>query len=189
MIFDSEKPFWRPEKPLTEAEKQLLQAVFAAHDASTQRRNVSSDAVAFASIGSGDYTKAISAALACIGGLHAPVIQAMALLDSPMSYLIARQIVADGKKVPGFGNSFYRGIPDELWIGVSEALRLNAPDLHDKIERITTELHSLGKKIYPNPGCFTAATAIVLGIPAPVAPWIFVAGRLTGWTKIAGAHL
>lgn len=184
MFFNADKPFWR-EQALETKEVELLSRLFQAHEASVFRPNVSSEMVCAAAVGSGDYTKALAAALMTIGGLHGPITQTYSLLeDSSPDYLTVK-ILDAGQKVPGWGNSFAKAQIDPLWVGVDEWLRLNALPLWEKIDLVTRTLNNAGKLIYPNPGCYTAAAALALGIPSPVAPWLFVQGRLGGWTRLA----
>lgn len=185
MVFlDVSSPFWR-EQPLSDEEVRLLSLLFKAHDASAYRPNVSSEIVVSSCIGSGEYLKAIPAAMLTLGGLHGPIIQTVSLLESTHAPEIARSILLQGKKVPGWGSSFANAQKDPIWSEFENALRLNARDLFFRIERVTDELILTGKNVYPNPACYTAAAAIVLGIPAPVAPWLFLQGRLAAWTRLA----
>lgn len=185
MVFlDAEKPFWR-EQPLSDEEVRLLSLLFKAHDASVFRPNLSSETVVGVCIGAGEYLKAIPAAMLTLGGLHGPIIQTVSLLEAQDPALIANLILQKGQKVPGWGSSFAKGQKDPIWLEFEEALRLNAPDLFLKIEHVTKQCQHFGKIIHPNPACYTAAAAIVLDIPASVAPWLFLQGRLAGWTRLA----
>lgn len=188
MILIDTQPFWRAEL-LTGAEQNLLSALFEAHAASVNRPNVSSEMVVNACVGSGDYLKAIPAAMLTLGALHGPIVQAHSLLDSACAPSIARSILSQGQKVPGWGSSFAKGQKDTIWLNFEATLRLNAPELDDRLDAVTYELQRAGKSLYPNPGAYTAAAAIVLGIPARVSPWLFIQGRLAGWTTLAMKHL
>lgn len=184
MLLIDSKPFWR-EKPLSDDESELLHLLFKAHDASVYRPNLSSETVVKVCIGAGEYLKAIPAAMLTLGGLHGPIIQAHALLNVDQPYFLVQCILKDEKKVPGWGNSFAKGHKDPVWMEVDNWMRLNAGDVYDRICSVTRELHSHGKSLYPNPACYTAAAAIILGIPGSVAPWLFIQGRLAGWTLLA----
>src|SRR6266850_6774369 len=178
MVLIDTQPFWRSE-PLSQAEQNLLVLLFKAHDASTYRPNVSSEMIINACIGSGEYLKAIPAALLTLGGLHGPILQAYALLDSEYSKSIAQSILANRQKIPGWGSSFQKnGEKDPIWSDFEDALCLNNAGLGARIGQITKILWESGKKIQPNPGCYTAACAIALRIPASVSPWLFIQGRL-----------
>jgi citrate synthase len=174
------KPFWRAE-PLTPAEVRLLELVFAAHAASALRDNISHHVLTAAFFGSGRYTSALAAALCTLGGPHGPIEETydlLALLD-PGFVAIHRYITHD-LKVPGWGNSFHRGCRDPLWTEVE--LQLTA-EMGAKLEAVTNLLHSRGKEVYPNPSAYTAAAALIVGLPRAVSPFLFVAGRLSAWTE------
>lgn len=166
--------FWRKE-PLTEPEHQLLTLCIEAHHASANRDNISSVAVCQSAHGSGNYEKSIMAALASIGGTHAPLIETWKML-------MTANEVDSTKIVPGWGNSFVKDGPDPLWSKVHDILK--AFPVGSVIESVTNSLHLAGKKVYPNPSCYTAATGITLGMPKEILAWIFVTGRLNAWTEL-----
>jgi len=177
------KPFWR-EQPFSEKEKELLGLLFQAHYQSVFRPNVSTEAVKGAALGSGDYTKSIAAALMTLGSLHAPVVQAVSLLSTDFPARIAHSILDAGQKIPGWGSSFHRGEIDPIWKPLEAWLAVNHAEMSAKLETVSLILEGRGKKIRPNPGAYTAATAIILGMPAKLAPWLFVQGRLAGWSEL-----
>jgi len=175
--------FWRSE-PLSEPEQKLLDALFAAHTKAACRENCSTVAVLNSWTGAGSYTAAIASALLTLGGAHAPVAEIMRFLGQKDPEDRALFRLATGDKVPGWGSDFVKGKPDPDWAEVDAALEKVAPGLNESIRAVTTVLHEHGKVIFPNPGAYTAATALALGIPESVAPWLFVQGRLGAWTKI-----
>lgn len=178
------KPFWRAE-PLTPEETLLLDAVLVAHARSASRGNLSGQVAEAAAIGSGSYTQAICAAMLTTGGVHAPLAQTMHILEKPeWAAERARQLLEKGRKVPGWGNSFIKGRKDDLWIPVDEILDREFEKLSSGILRVTWLLHERKKMIFPNPSAYTAATALALGIPPQLAPWIFFRGRLDAWTEM-----
>lgn len=174
-------PFWRPLAPLSPAEVDLLNAVALAHGRSVMRQNASSDAVFLASRASGDYTKAIAAALMTLGGAHAPLAETMRVLKNPE---LSGYLMKSGRKVPGWGNTFVRGEPDPLWSEVAAALAAADSDLTARIDGITGAFHAAGKNIFPNPSAYTAAAALVVGMPASVSPFLFVSSRLEAWSAL-----
>lgn len=179
----TEQPFWRSE-PLSDGERALWQAVERAHSACVWRDNTSSVAVLQAATGSGDYTKAVAAALMTLGGRHAPIEQSMGILVMADSVKAAHSFLAAGLKVPGWGNSFIKGGPDKSWDEVDKLLAKHFERIHSKIVAVTTYLHERGKKVFPNPSIYTAALALILKVPAPMAPWLFVRARLDAWTEL-----
>ena len=176
------RAFWR-DKPLNAAEQALLRAVFAAHAVSARRENISTFVLQNAARGSGSYTQALAAALNSLGGPHAPVAAVMEFLDPPSQAMVEKYL-EEGRKVPGWGNSFVKGQPDASWYWVDTILGEEWPELARRMRQVTQRLHAAGKIIFPNPGGYTGAAALALGLPKAVAPWLFVAGRLEAWTEI-----
>lgn len=164
---------------------ELVSAVMAAHDASARRDNISTIALCQAAAGSGSLTSALAAALCSIGGVHAPIAECLWMLK----FGVVEDFISRGLKVPGFGNSFIKGAPDKDWSDVDRILKHRYQSVHKRICDITSELHRAGKLIFPNPGCYTAATAIALKLPDEIAPWLFVSGRINAWTEMAVPHL
>jgi citrate synthase len=175
------KPFWRKD-PLTDDEQALLTAVLDAHDASARRNNISSQAVAINAQAAGDYGKAIAGAILTLGGIHGPIEQAQYLLSRTNPALAADTLLANGRKVPGWGNSFHRGEADPLWIGVDQLLRPTR--LARVLDSVTETIRARGKDLFPNPAGYTAAVCIVLGVPAQISCMLFLAGRLSAWSEI-----
>ncbi len=174
------KVFWR-DTPLTEAETKLLNLTLEAHSQSAMRDNVSSVVLAQTAQGSGDLTKAITAALATLGGRHAPLTETHQFLTT-----VTKDDIIDPEfeRFPGWGNSFVKGKPDELWKDVDAQLGEVAPELYAKIAYITTALHDSGKHVFPNPSAYTAAVGIALSMPPRLLPWLFIQGRLSAWTAL-----
>lgn len=161
----------------------LLEALYAAHDAVALRGNLSHQALALSAIGSGDYFKSISAALLTLGGIHAPLWPTYQLLSTPNPVDHAQRLVGMGRKVPGWGNSFIKGEPDPEWHRVHELLMTVNPGLVLKITDVTMALIEMGKPVYPNPSCYTAAVAIHYGLDIDAVGELLVRGRLSAWTR------
>ena len=177
--------FWR-DTALTDKEKRLLTELHRGHQEATERQNISSQILQAAYIGSGDYLKAVCSAICSLGGTHAPIIQAYEFLKgfSPNGSVDYRYLVRNGRKLPGWGNSFVKGKPDPCWRIINDYLGHEFPDMEFKIGYVTSLLHELGKNIYPNAACFTAATAIIIGLPKELSPWLVLRARLGSWTQL-----
>jgi citrate synthase len=187
-------PFWRTTQ-LTDQEQELLTAVFRAHEVSVFRNNISSQTAVNAFAGSGDYIKAIAAAMMTLGVVHAPIAETIDVLETigRLEEIVGATDSADGivdrhlrngMLVPGWGNSFIKGRKDDLWLGVDAILAKHFPKIYGRIEAATQVLHRAGKMVFPNPSAYTAATAIALQVPSPIAPYLFLAPRLNGWSKL-----
>ncbi len=172
--------FWLTTQP-TQAQRALFGAVLRAHEASAGRPNASTVAVANAAGGSLDYTKAIAAGLATLGGLHAPLVQTYDLIHGMLMDTTKRPPPG---LVPGWGSSFHKGEPDPLWVEVDAMLAKGWPYLMAIAGVISRELSARGKNLYMNPSAYTAMAAIALECPRDLAPYLFVAGRLEQWSRI-----
>ena len=172
--------FWRKEL-LSELERDLLSKCLDAHAASVARENISTTVLFAAAKGSGDYTKALTAALATLGGMHAPIAETYDLLQHPEK---SAELLDAGKMVPGWGHSFVKGGIDPIWEPLAILLRNVYPNIYRAIDEVTVQLHCLQKFIHPNPSCFTAATGMALRMPKEVVPWLFIHGRLSRWSEI-----
>lgn len=175
--------FWR-DTPLSESEVQLLLALRRAHAIAAQRNNASTASLLNAAHGSGDYTKAIAAALMTLGGRHAPIEATMRVLTAAEPEKYVADLLGQGRMVPGWGNSFVKGKPDPDWTEVAHLLARGCPKLLGVIGLVTRTLHEAepAKKVFPNPSCYTAAVALALDIPGVIAPWLFISSRLEAWT-------
>jgi citrate synthase len=183
------KAFWRKNKEdleMTPEHYELLEQLFAAHHRSCFRDNPSSVAVMLSAHASGDLAKAISCAIATMGARHAPVEATVQFLSLENPELEVASILKRGRKVPGWGGTFQKDLPDPLWAKVNELI---PEPLQDKLAAVTAMLHQYGKLIWPNPSAYTACVAIVLGMPPKLAPYLFIHGRLTGWAQIADRYL
>lgn len=164
----------------------ILEALLEAHHASALRGNCSHHAVVLASVGSGDYFKAIAAGLLTLGGLHAPLVQTYEFLERFTDDEDVVLMLSQRRRIPGWGNGFVKDGADPLWAVVDERLHLESPLWMTKIDRITGILHEYGKNIYPNPSCYTAATALHLDIPSYAVGELLIRGRLKAWTEAFG---
>lgn len=162
---------------------KAVEAVLQAHQKSAYRSNGSTTALRIGFGGSGDYLKALTCALSTLGGAHGPVTKSAKLLSSEDAVEQARLMLARGEKVPGWGASF--PLPDPDWAEAETLIRDEAPELAEKIDAITA---LIGKPL-PNPSTWTAAAAIIEGIPPELSPYLFVLGRLGSWTDILGRDL
>ncbi len=132
--------------------------------------------------GSGSLPAAIAAALNTLGGVHAPIQGTYEFIGGEDPSHRIGELIEDGYKIPGWGNSFHKGEPDPVWENVG--MLLGVTYMGGVIGKITEVLHRNGKHIYPNPSAYTAAAAIELGMPASLAPWLVIAGRMEAWATL-----
>lgn len=163
--------------------ESLLSCLNAAHEASALRRNISHEALVLATVGSGNYLQAITAAMMTLGGTHAPLVETCLLLQVEHPEEWVKRNVPRGARVPGWGNGFVKDGPDPLWAEVDQVLRDESNHYMVKVDAVTAVLHEAGKMIYPNPSCYTAVVALTLGLPPEASPYLFLAARLPKWTE------
>ncbi len=121
-----------------------------------------------------DLKSAYIAALASIGGIHAPIEKIRSVLEW--------QTYTEGM-VPGWGNSFHKGVPDPNCETLAAMLG-GWKDMDSRINSITAMLHERGKMIFPNLGCYTAAVAIIIDFPHGAELSLVALPRMTAWTKL-----
>lgn len=176
--------WWLNNEPLTEAEARLMAALYQAHSACVFRPNCSTTACQQAAGGSRSLHQSIIAALACLGEMHGPIEAAYTIL-TPDSRSVGLEFLATHVgKCPGWGNSFVKGRIDDAFLPVDQILEAQFPRIHSRLREITDALHGRGKKIFPNPAAYTAATALVLGMPRHLAPMLFIQARIEAWSSV-----
>ena len=161
----------------------ILSVLNAAHEASALRRNPSHEALILATVGSGSYLQAITAAMMTLGGTHAPLVETCYFLKQAQPAESVPRIISLRRRIPGWGNGFVKGEADPIWTETDQVLREAAPELMAKVEAVTTALHEAGKRIYPNPSCYTAVTALLLELLPEASPFLFLYARLPKWTE------
>lgn len=172
--------WWLNNEPLSEPEARLVAALYAAHSACVFRPNCSTTACQQAAGGSRSLPQSIIAALACLGEMHGPIEEAMdVLLD-----LHPRFYGGKLERIAGWGNSFIKGRIDDAFLPVDQCLEQHFPRTHLRIREITDALHVAGKKVFPNPAAFSAAVALILGMPKHLAPLLFIQARLEAWASV-----
>jgi len=175
--------WWLKNEPLSEPEARLMAALYGAHGQCVFRPNCSTTACSQAAGGSRSLSQSIIAALACLGEMHGPIEEAYAFLQSGVGLPIEFRL-GTTQKVPGWGNSFVKSRIDDAFLPVDQCLEAHFPRTHSRIREITDALHQRGKHIYPNPACYTASTALILGMPKHLAPLLFIQARIEPWASV-----
>jgi citrate synthase len=167
-----------------ELKEQLEGIITRCHAVSAFRENPSSVAISISATSSCRFQSAVISAISMLGETHGPVMETVELLSSEDPTALAQAYIDAGKKVPGWGVSFVKGKIDPSWQEAYDFLQKNFTEITITIDSITKLLHNNQKMIYPNPACFTAATAIVNDIPADAASYYFIKSRLNSWLQI-----
>ena len=161
--------------------KELLKV----HDQLARRNNLSTDLIAASALVEKDFGSACIAAIATLGGLHAPLEQTMYLLLVEDSVQIADNIISSGLRVPGWGSSFAKDHSDPLFDILDSKLSRIDDELYCKIVSITNLLlNKTKKRLFPNAACYTAACCIINDIDPRVALKTLVQGRIEAWSEI-----
>lgn len=168
--------FWK-EDEITPKERDLLTALRVANYNAAMRPNPSSQAVAMCAQSGVTFAQAVASACSTLGGHHAPIEKIYDTLEQ-------LPILPQGR-IPGWGSSFEKGRPDPLYDLVDGILAEANEELHKDISDVTS---SLCGKAFPNPGCYTAAVAITLGMPRSIAAYLFLSPRLDAWATIHQHH-
>jgi len=163
---------------------QLIDCVFEAHaQAAITNENISNIAFMQAASGSGDFVGGVIAALASLGNRHGPIADARHFIyerdDEEQKYFCQT-----GQKIPGWGNSFFKGTCDPAWLEVAELIESKYPLDHQALSIITGMLDN---KVLPNAAAYSAVAAELLGMPRGTEPLLFIIPRLPVWAfKFAG---
>lgn len=167
-----------------EDSRELLKALFLAHQRAAIGQNASCVNFLNAINGSGQLMPAICAALLTTGGRHAPVLKARELLQKPY---LANEILDSGLKVPGFGHSIFKDQTDPAFLPVTS--RINDVNLLNRITDIKeTIIENTGHTLYPNAAIITAAVAETLKLPPMMELWLFIVCRTYAWINALGGN-
>jgi len=152
----------------------LIRALYKAHaDAARNNDNASKLAAIQAYQGSGDMGKAIAAAIMTLGHLHAPIEQAWHVFGGD------RFLGDDGKRTPGFGNSFHDGGDPAFWPVRNE--------LSDGDRAWICEAEEL-VGLPANAAMYTAAVCHAHSLPPEAGLLIFLQARLPVWFEACMLH-
>ena len=159
-------------------------SVFAAHRRVANRGNASGDVLLMAYGTNGyNFAAAVTAAIGTLGGIHGPIEATQDFLEKEDPATEVPRMIADGFRVPGWGNHFVRGKPDPDWQRADIALKAASEELYCRVRQTTISLHHYGIQIFPNPSCYTACLSILMGLPSSLAVSLFLEARLPAWRK------
>lgn len=162
----------------------LLRAVCEAHYRSARdNENISSTVVRTVRAGNPDSPLApIAAALLSSGRVHGPIDGARRVWRMSDDELVALR--DSGAVVPGFGNSFFKEGPDPAWQGVIEVLGSYFPSDLTRLEGKTRIMQEKSRRLWPNPGGFTAVASEIAGIPEGRENVLVLLGRIPSWMDL-----
>lgn len=170
---------------MTNEQKSLNSECYKAHTALALRQCTSTAVFmeAFRTNGN-DFRQAVIAALATLGGIHAPIRKTYRFLANYDKTQALPEVV------PGWGSDFIEKERDRQLDDWAKSIWLANHNFFDNIiVNITDRLHAAEKLIYPNAACYTAATALILNFPEETAEFLMINPRLSAWSGLANNTL
>jgi hypothetical protein len=133
--------------------------------------------------------QSIIAAIASMGGEHAPLIRTQLLLqevlDNPKKFGVVVGRYSKLNRIPGFGSGFVKGERDPIHADIDALIKELSPKTHYYM----TELHhavqdTISPNLYPNTALYSAASAILLNVSPYVLPGMAIEARMPVWNQI-----
>ena len=166
-------------------DKEILRLLFEAHEFAAERNeSASSNLFKMSCFGSGDFDKAVIAAIAMTGNLHAPIKDTRRILFHTSKQNIL-DMIDHGEKIPGFGNSFYKDGVDPSFIELNRYIRDRYFTIYKIVPWTQEMLRLSGKILYPNAALYTAIVAEIIGFKNGAESFLFIYSRLPIWAKMA----
>lgn len=166
----------------SEDRERLLETLFRGHQtAARNNENLSSTAIMQVAAAGRGIESSIAGGLMTLGEIHGPVSQARVMIFGlPVETI--RQNLEDGRILPGWGNAFFKKSIDPAFKPVSELIRIEYPEIHDRIVVISDLIWDVkGTWLYPNGAAFTAVVADILELPLDIEMVLAIGARLPVW--------
>lgn len=183
------------------ASRIILETLFAAHRRAGERNQNLSKAMAVRAVTAGGdrFNSAVIAAVASMGGQHAPVWQTRnvwhhlryGLTEPGKLREFILTVVEENVILPGWGNSFYKDKIDPAWQSFDDQLREKFSPKDAVVVRLITQvLHQAGKTtLYPNAALYTAIAADLIDLPHGVESLLVLMPRLPVLAGACGESL
>jgi citrate synthase len=170
---------------LNEKQAELLGLVLEAHNrAALDNPNASSGACVNAVAGTGRVENGIASAILTLGPTHGPVQDARYVYEMFEPEHI-RMYIDNGRKVPGFGNSFFRDGIDPAWKPVDQFIREHFKRIALRIDGLTKAMSESGKTLHPNAALYTAAVCSEIGVQKGAEAALFIIARIPAWVHLS----
>ena len=169
----------RDENP---AHEKLLEVLTRCHQgAALRNQNASSAALQMSSSVGADFNHSIASALLTFGAVHGPTSHAREVIfDYPQEKIA--DIIDDGNKIPGWGNSFFKTSIDPSFAEMAHLIKQDYPDHDDKLDRVSEIIFKMtGKSLYPNAAAYTAVCAEILDLPIGCEIMLPIMCRIPAW--------
>lgn len=163
---------------------RLINVLMSAHlKAAMNNDNLSSSMVKQVASAGKTFTEAVAAALMTLGQYHAPVTQAREVLFNVNDEDIV-ELLREGKKIPGYGNSFYHDKIDPAWDELDTILLKEHEAIYNRINHVSDLIcQEKGVRLFPNAAAYTAAVAHLMGVDWHVELGLVMLGRLPAWMQ------
>lgn len=171
---------------LSERKKDLMRALSKYHAAAALRECASTKAFVAAWLSNGgDFLKSVTSALMTFGGAHGPVKQCYTLIENDAYQPNKLNIkFPDGTKIPGFGSSFIKEVPDPLLESLHSIL-VTDEACANEIRTWTKNVQQYtNKKLYPNGAFYTAFAMIEIEMPIELSESLMINARIHSWAKL-----
>lgn len=168
---------------VTPQANELIAICFQCHQrAALENRNMSTVLAGAVGHSSGSFVHGICASILSTGGAHAPIHAARELLRRGTKEYIDGELF-EGRKIPGFGNSFFKDRIDPSFQPLVEAIQTLAPQWWNRIEALQRMLAEAGISLKPNAAILTAAVCEFAMLPDGIEELLFIIPRLPAWAK------
>ena len=164
---------------------EVLKELERVHGLLALRDNASSVTVKSCAMLGKDFPSAVSGALMTLGGAHAPLEQTAQLLTETDPYVMIENILGMGRKVPGYGSSFYKQEKDPVFDKLDDMLVKRNVYLWHTVHRLSSYMKTQWNvNLFPNAANYTICSLMLEDIPLVHASKYFIQFRLNAWHNL-----
>lgn len=170
----------------------LRELLYEAHRQACLRDNASTQVlIAAYEMNGHQLIPAITAAIATIGGKHAPIKKTLDItinsyMDGPEWGQDLFDVIygLNDEIIYGFGSSFFKGIEDPILEDIKKYLERNHAGYWNIIWEIRGRLKKVNKNLYPNLAFYTACVAHIEKVPYDFCESLVIEPRIPQWIEI-----
>lgn len=169
---------------LTKVDDKLFDLLMEAHAMTAlSNANASSGACVNAGAVTGKLTNGLASAILCLGGHHAPIMEAR-LVYTQWTKEHIKEALMWNKFIPGFGNAFYKDSIDPAWQAVDAYLYTTYPAEYERIRELQRWLQGQDVNLYPNAALYSAVACDIMGCVWGAEVSLLILARLPMWTTL-----
>jgi citrate synthase len=169
---------------LNKVDYRLLDLLIAAHaKTAIDNANASSAACVNAGAVTGKLTNGLASAILCLGGHHAPIMEARIVYRQWTKEQIKEALLWN-KLIPGFGNAFYKDSIDPAWQGVDDFLYAEYPQEYARIRELRDWMRGQNVNLFPNAALYSAVSCDIMECVWGAEISILILARLPMWTTL-----